>query len=112
MRRFCCLILITQAWTLADSLFERTVDRKSVSYLVLEDKKSGPWVTLLLIPAGQDSFKGSNYPVHISTKNFKEAAIILRKLDTALLSGRQIYIKLLGSKVIDWQVLPLTAKPA
>jgi hypothetical protein len=112
MNRFLCLFLFSQVLAYADSLFERTVDHRTVSYLVLEDKKSGPWVTMLLVPAGQDAYKGQNYPVHIPANSFPDAANILRKIDSALLAGNQIYIKLLGSKVIDWRIIEPNSKSA
>ena len=112
MTRFLVLLLLCQPLAHAGSLFERIVDHRTVSYLVLEDKKSGPWVTLLLVPAGQDAYKGQNYPVHIPANSFPDAANILREIDSALIAGKQIYIKLLGSKVIDWRIINPSSKPA
>lgn len=103
MRLLIIGLLITKVLS-AGSLFERTLARKDVSYLVIEDRKSGPWVTLLLVPAGMDAFKGQNYPVHIRCSNFKEAAEVMYKLDYALLNDKQVHIKLLGSMVTKWQI--------
>lgn len=90
---------------LADTLFEKTIWHKKVSYLVLEDKGDKFHVTLLMIMPYPHNYKSQNYPLYYEYLNYEEAFKKFVWLDKLLRKNGVLRVHILGSKITKEKVL-------
>ncbi len=86
---------------LADTLFEKTVWHRKVSYLVLEERRNKFLVTLLMIQPYPTNYKSQNYPLHYEFSEMKPALEKLQSMNDELCRGTVYRIKIFGSKIIS-----------
>ena len=90
---------------LYDTLFEKTVWKRKVSHLVLEEKSGHIYLTLLMISPYSHNYKSFNYALHYEFKNYIDAYKKYRWLDDFLDRYGVLRIKILGSKIKSEEIL-------
>ncbi len=111
MKLFFYLTLIFQIfgevnpWKL--SIFERIINRKHISHLVMENTKDDYRVTLLTHDRYPYSHKSNNYFFYIKFSNPTEAREVSIKIDKHLREGKEIRILLNGNEIRKYDLLKL-----
>jgi hypothetical protein len=90
-------------WNL--KIFERLIHRKNVSHLLIDPREDHYRVVLILSDRFPYNYKSRQYGFYIKAENEIEANQIMNSFDKQLQSGFQIYLKLNGSRVIDYKFL-------
>ena len=90
---------------LADTLFEKTVWRRKVSHLVIEERNDRHRVTLLMISPYPYSYKSKNYAIYYELNSHKAALTKFKKLDLLLQNDGVLRVKLQGSQITKETIL-------
>lgn len=89
------------------SIFERIINRKHISHLVMENTKDDYRVTLLTHDRYPYSHKSNNYFFYIKFSNPTDAREASIKLDKHLREGKEIRILLNGNEIKKYDLLEL-----
>ncbi|AYV54926.1 hypothetical protein CH370_19440 [Leptospira kmetyi] len=92
----------TNPWSL--SIFERIINRKHVSHIVIETRADHTRVTLLLNERYPYNYKSRSGSFFIRVHDEKEALEISEKLDRYLESGWNLKIYLSGSEITRYDL--------
>ena len=87
-------------WNL--DITKRVIHRKDVSHVVMDPRVDHFRVVLILGDRFPYNFKSRQFGLYIKTINEVEAMQIMNQFDRQLETGREIYLKLNGSRIIEW----------
>lgn len=87
-------------WNL--SITNRVIHRKNVSHLLVDPRVDHYRVVLILGDRFPYNYKSRQYGLYIKTSTQEEAYQILKLFDEQLDSGREIFLKLNGSRILEW----------
>ncbi|MDH5717221.1 MAG: hypothetical protein OEZ22_06250 [Spirochaetia bacterium] len=90
---------------LADTLFEKTVWRKKISNIILEEAGETHRVSFLMIIPYPHNYKSQNYALYYEFNTYREAFEKFIYLDKFIDNNGVIRIKILGSKIISEEVI-------
>ncbi len=90
---------------LADTLFEKTVWRRKVSHLLMEEKRGRYRITLLMISPYPYAYKSQNYAIYYQPNSYEAALAKFKKLDFLLQNGGVLRVKLRGSEITKETIL-------
>lgn len=93
----------TNPWGL--SLFERIVNRKHISHIVMEVRPDHYRVTLIVSDRFPYNYKSTSYAFFIRYKDAKSAQEVATTLDKHLDSGEELKLYLNGSEIISYKLL-------
>ncbi len=92
---------VTNPWDL--SIQERIINRKHVAQIVLETRRDGFRLTLLINERFPYNYKSKAAPLYfIKVKDAKEGLELAEKLDKYLDSGYNMRIRLNGSEILEY----------
>jgi hypothetical protein len=81
---------------------KRVIHRKNVSHLLIDPRSDHCRVVLVLGDRFPYSYKSTQYGLYIKTTSEKEALEIMNAFDKQLGLGYEIYLKLNGSRIVEW----------
>jgi len=87
-------------WNL--DITKRVVHRKDISHIVMDPRVDHFRVVLILGDRFPYNFKSRQFGLYIKTINEVEAMQIMNQFDRQLETGREIYLKLNGSRILEW----------
>ena len=87
-------------WNL--DITKRVIHRKDVSHIVMDPRVDHFRVVLILGDRFPYNFKSRQFGLYIKTINEVEAMQIMNQFDRQLETGREIYLKLNGSRILEW----------
>ncbi|MEM7181151.1 MAG: hypothetical protein AAF518_09570 [Spirochaetota bacterium] len=90
-------------WNL--SIHERIINRKHVSHLLIDTRRNGFRVTLLVADRFPYNYKAQSYPLFIRANSAREAQELLHKLDSYLQTGENLYIRINGTEIVKYRFL-------
>lgn len=93
----------TNPWGL--SLFERIVNRKHISHIVMETRPDHYRVSLIVSDRFPYNYKSTSYPFFLRYQDAKTAQETARNLDKHLDLGLEIKLFLKGSEVTSYKLL-------
>jgi len=88
-----------------DSLFERVIWHKKVSFLTIESITNGYYVTMLVIPETLYNYKAKTYSLHYYFKNYDEAFKKFTWVDDFLKKKGIMKVKISGSLILEEAIL-------
>jgi hypothetical protein len=88
-----------------DTMFERVIWHKKVSFLVIESLQKGYHVTMLVVPESPYNFKGTTYPLHYFFLNYNEAFKKFIWLDSFLKKKGVLKVKIQGSNIVNEKIM-------
>ena len=87
-------------WNL--DITKRVIHRKDVSHIVMDPRVDHFRVVLILGDRFPYNFKSRQFGLFIKTTNEVEAMQIMNQFDKQLETGREIVLKLNGSRILEW----------
>ncbi len=100
---FLCSILFSQEfnpWNL--DINKRVIHRKDVSHIIMDPRVDHFRVVLFLGDRFPYNYKSRQFGFYIKAINEEEAYQIMNQFDKQLDTGREIYLKLNGSRILEW----------
>lgn len=88
-----------------DTLFERIIWHKKVSYLIIESLKKGFYVTMLVIPETPYDYKAKTYALHYYFESYGDAFKKFTGLNAFLRNKGILKVKINGSLIIEENIL-------
>lgn len=87
-------------WNL--DITQRVIHRKNVSHILVDPRVDHFRVVLILGDRFPYSYKSRQYGLFIKVTSEEEAYKLLKSFDEQLDSGREIFLKLNGSRIMEW----------
>ena len=87
-------------WNL--DITKRVIHRKDVSHIIMDPRVDHFRVVLILGDRFPYNFKSRQFGLFIKTTNEVEAMQIINQFDKQLETGREINLKLNGSRILEW----------
>ena len=87
-------------WNL--DITKRVIHRKDVSHIIMDPRVDHFRVVLILGDRFPYNFKSRQFGLFIKTTNEVEAMQIMNQFDKQLETGREIVLKLNGSRILEW----------
>lgn len=87
------------------SIFERILNRKHISHIVMETRPDHYRVTLITSDRFPYNYKSTSYPFYLKYKTASEARIVAKSFDEHLDKGLEIKIFLKGSEIVSYKLL-------
>lgn len=87
-------------WNL--SIQKRVIHRKNVSHILMDPRVDHYRVVILMGDRFPYSYKSTQYGFYIKAESAEEALKILNAFDKQLDTGHEIYLKLNGSRIVEW----------